>query len=391
MKERRISETNPWEPTWCDVPKLDLKSERYVKIWQGPQHPGVTGNMALELTLEGDVVVDCRTHVGYLHRGFEKLMERRRYIQCFPIVCRICVPEPDYNEYLFAAAAEELAGIEIPERGAWIRALVLELTRTAFLTMWLGGQAAAFGLGTIGQWSVAHRDFILDLFEELTGHRIYHMYIIPGGVRHELPEGFAGRVEAVLERIEKIISDIEKVMFHNAVFKARAKGLGYIPPSWVEPYGITGSTARGAGVAIDVRKDNPYLVYDKLDFEKIVGGESDVYERAVLRKEEILMSIRLIRQILKRMPGGPVRAKLPNVFHWRIPAGETYVRAESGRGEMGYYMVSDGTEYPRRVNVRGASYTHAMALLERLALGVSNADVAGLMTSIQTCPPEIER
>ncbi|OQX84544.1 MAG: NADH-quinone oxidoreductase subunit D [Candidatus Latescibacteria bacterium 4484_7] len=391
MKERRISETNPWEPTWCDVPKLDLKSERYVKIWQGPQHPGVTGNMALELTLEGDVVVDCRTHVGYLHRGFEKLMERRRYIQCFPIVCRICVPEPDYNEYLFAAAAEELAGIEIPERGAWIRALVLELTRTAFLTMWLGGQAAAFGLGTIGQWSVAHRDFILDLFEELTGHRIYHMYIIPGGVRHELPEGFAGRVEAVLERIEKIISDIEKVMFHNAVFKARAKGLGYIPPSWVEPYGITGSTARGAGVAIDVRKDNPYLVYDKLDFEKIVGGESDVYERAVLRKEEILMSIRLIRQILKRMPGGPVRAKLPNVFHWRIPAGETYVRAESGRGEMGYYMVSDGTEYPRRVNVRGASYTHAMALLERLALGVSNADIAGLMTSIQTCPPEIER
>ncbi len=383
---------DPRHPFWAERPVYDLESGRYLKIWQGPQHPGSTGNMALELTVEGDIVVDCKSHVGYLHRGFEKLMERRRYIQCFPIVCRICVPEPDYNEYLFAAAAEELAGIEVPERARWIRALTLEMTRIAYLVMGLGAQAGSFGLGTIGQWGVAHRDFVLDLFEELSGHRIYHMYIIPGGVREDLPGGFAGRVESVMQKIEKLISDAEKVMFDNAVFKSRAKGLGVIPPEWIEPFGIVGSNARAAGRGIDVRRDNPYLVYDRLDFDPITGSASDVYERAALRREEILLSVDLIRQILRRMPqDGPVRTKLPNALHWTIPPGETYVRAESGRGEMGYYMVSDGTKYPRRVNVRGPSYTHAMALLEHLAVGVSIADIAGLMVSLQTCPPEIER
>ena len=406
MRSRELSETieinqqtsdrtilNPWQPFWAEQKEFDLKSGKYLKIWHGPQHPGVTGNMALELTLQGDVVVDCKTHVGYLHRGFEKLMERRKFIQCFPIVCRICVPEPDYNEYLFAAAVEELAGIQVPERGQWIRTFVLELIRLASLTMGLGGQAGAFGLVPVGQWGVAHRDFILDLFEELTGGRIYHMYIIPGGVRQDFPDPeFPNRVELVLQKLEKLILDIEKIMFNNAVFKARTRGLGKIPPEWIEPFGITGTTARAAGVAIDVRKNNPYLVYDQLDFEMILGSESDVYERTLLRKEEILNSINLIRQILKKMPGkGPVRIKLPNVLHWKVPAGETYVRAETGRGEMGYYMVTDGSEYPRRVHVRGASYTHAMALLEQLAVGVSIADVAGLMVSLQTCPPEIER
>ncbi|HSG27466.1 MAG TPA: hypothetical protein VLA34_03225 [Candidatus Krumholzibacterium sp.] len=383
------------EPTWqlwSQEREFDLDSGRYLKIWQGPQHPGITGNMALELLLEGDIVVDARTHVGYLHRGFEKLMERRKYIQCFPIVCRICVPEPDYNEYLFAAAAEELAGIEVPERALWLRALTLEMARIASLVMGLGGQAGSFGLGTVGQWAIAHRDYMLDLFEELSGHRIYHMYIIPGGVRNELPDGFASRVEAVLVMIEKLIYDMEKVLFDNAVMKSRSQGLGVIPASWVEPFGITGTNARGTGRAVDIRKDQPYLVYDELDFEVITGTSSDAYGRSLLRKEEIRMSIDLIRQILKRMPrSGPFRVRLPNVLHWRIPPGETYVRAETGRGEMGYYMVSDGSEYPRRVQVRGASYTHAMCLLEHLARGISVSDVAALAVSLQTCPPEIER
>ena len=382
----------PWTPFWAESPQLDLGSGKYVKIWQGPQHPGSTGNMALELTVEGDIVRDCRAHVGYLHRGFEKLMEQRKYIQCFPIVCRICVPEPDFNEYLFAAAAEELAGLEIPERARWIRTLTLEMTRIAYLVMGLGAQAGSFGLGTIGQWAVAHRDFMLDLFEELSGHRIYHMYIIPGGVRDDLPGGFAGRLEAVLQKIEKLVSDVDKVMFDNAVFKSRSVGLGYIPPEWIMPFGISGTNARAAGAAMDVRKDDPYLVYDRLDFDVITGSASDTYERAELRIKEILLSIDLIRQIIRMMPAdGPVRVKLPNVLHWKVPAGETFVRAESGRGEMGYYMVSDGSTRPRRINVRGPSYTHAMALLENLAIGVSIADIAGLMVSLQSCPPEIER
>jgi len=376
---------------WKSDKKLDLKSGKYLKLWQGPQHPGVTGNMALELIVEGDIIQECKTRVGYLHRGFEKLMERRRYIQCFPIVCRICVPEPDPNEYLLATATEDLAGIDIPERGKWIRALILEMVRMASTLMGLGGQAGSFGMGTISQWAVANRDYVLDLFEEITGGRVYHMYILPGGVRYDLPEGIEDRIEKVLKKIEKVVSDIEKVMFDNSVFKARAKGLGHIPREWIKPFGITGSTARASGVNFDVRKDTPYLIYDQLDFNVNTGTAGDVYERSLIRKEEVLLAIRLIRQILKKMPKGPVRTKINDILHLRIPAGETYVKLESGRGEMGYYMVSDGSEYPRRVHVRGASYTHAMALLEKMAVGTSIADLAGLMTSLQTCPPEIER
>ncbi|MBN2790682.1 MAG: NADH-quinone oxidoreductase subunit D [Candidatus Delongbacteria bacterium] len=379
-------------PIWNDTKDLDLKSGKYVKIWQGPQHPGVTGNMALEILLEGDEIMQLNTHVGYLHRGFEKLMERRKYIKCFPIVCRICVPEPDTNEYLFATAAEDLAGIEIPERAKWLRALNLEMARLGATIMGIGGQAGSFGLGTIGQWSVAHRDLILDLFEELTGGRIYHMYMLPGGVRHEPPAGFEDRLEKVLVKTEKLMYDIDKVMFNNYVFKSRAVGLGVLPKEWIKPFGVTGTTARASGVKYDVRKDHPYLIYDQLDFEPTTGTVGDVYERTVLRKKEVLLSVDLIRQILAKMPRtGSVRTKIPDILHWKVPAGETYVKAESGRGEYGYYMVSDGSEYPRRVHVRGASYTHAMALLEKMAEGVTNADIFGLMVSLQTCPPEIER
>ncbi len=380
------------KPIWNDTKEYDLKSGKYVKIWQGPQHPGVTGNMSLELLLEGDEIKLLKTHVGYLHRGFEKLMERRKFINCFPIVCRICVPEPDTNEYLFAAAAEELSGIEIPERAKWIRALNLEMARLGATVMGLGGQAGSFGLGTIGQWAVAHRDFLLDSFEELTGGRIYHMYIVPGGVRYEIPEGFEGRLEKTLVKIEKLLSDIDKVMFNNAVFKSRSKGLARIPKDWIEPFGINGTTARASGVSYDVRKDHPYLIYDQLDFNVTTGTEGDVYARTELRREECLLSINLIRQILAKMPkSGPVRTFIPDIMHWKIPAGETYVRAESGRGEYGYYMVTDGSEYPQRVHVKGPSYTHAMSLLEKLAEGNTNADIFGIMVSLQTYPPEIER
>ncbi|WP_422481457.1 NADH-quinone oxidoreductase subunit D [Pleomorphochaeta sp. DL1XJH-081] len=372
--------------------RYDLHSGKYLKIWQGPQHPGITGNMSLELTVCGDEVIECKTHVGYLHRGFEKLMERRRYIQCFPLVCRICVPEPDFNEYLFAECTEELAGIEVPEKAIWYRTLTLEMARLASFLMWIGGQAGAFGMATIGQWTVTMRDYVLDLFEELSGGRIYHMYIIPGGVRSDLPSGFALRVEKTLEQIEKVLDDVELVMMHNAVFKKRAKGLGIITPSIVDEYGITGPNARGSGITRDIRKDTPYLVYDKLDFTVVTEEGGDAYARTWVRLRETRQSIDLIRQIVSGMPtSGPFFQRLPNVLHWKIPAGQTYRRAECTRGEYGFFMVSDGSELPRRVYVRGPSYTHAVTLMEKLAVHVNIADTAGLMVSLHTYPPEIER
>lgn len=372
--------------------QYNLNSGKYLKVWQGPQHPGITGNMSLELTVCGDEVVECKTHVGYLHRGFEKLMERRRYIQCFPLVCRICVPEPDFNEQLFAECTEELAGIEIPEKAKWYRTLTLEMARLASFLMWTGGQAGAFGMGTIGQWTVTMRDYVLDLFEELSGGRIYHMYIIPGGVRSELPVGYALRIEQTLAEIEKVLNEVELVLLNNAVFKSRAVGLGVITPSMVDVYGITGPNARGSGIQRDVRKDSPYLVYDQLDFSIVTEDGGDAYARTKVRLRETRQSIDLIRQILQMMPSsGAFFTKLPNVLHWKIPGGQTYKKAECTRGEYGFFMVSDGSELPRRVYVRGPSYTHAVTLMEKLAVTVNIADTAGLMVSLHTYPPEIER
>jgi len=371
---------------------IDLTSGKYLKLWQGPQHPGITGNMSVELTVCGDEVVEGKTHVGYLHRGFEKLMERRSFIQCFPIVCRICVPEPDFNEYCYAAAVEELAGIEVPELANWIRTLILEMGRINSYLMYIGGQAGSFGLGVIGQWTIYVRDLMLDRFEELTGARIYHMFIMPGGVRDTLPEGFIPRMEETLQEIEKTMADVYDTMYCNAVFKKRSVGVGVIDVDLLDSYGVTGPTARAAGVAKDVRIDQPYLVYPELDFDAIIGEDSDIYTRADVRRRDLLQSIDLVRQILAKMPStGPVMTKLPNVLHWKIPRGETYIRGECSRGEYGYYLVTDGSGFPRRVNVRGPSYTHAVALLERLIVNVNIADVAGLMVSLHTYPPEIER
>jgi NADH-quinone oxidoreductase subunit D len=371
---------------------IDLSSGKYLKLWHGPNHPGITGNMSVEITVCGDEIVEGKTHVGYLHRGFEKLMERRTFIQCFPIVCRICVPEPDFNEYCYAAAVEELAGIEVPEQANWIRAIILEMGRINSYLMYMGGQAGSFGLGVIGQWTTYVRDLMLDRFEELTGARIYHMFIMPGGVRGDLPVGFAKRMEETLQEIEKTMADVYETMFCNSVFKKRSIGVGYIDPSLVDSYGVTGPTARAAGVAKDVRKDQPYLVYPELEFEPVIGHDSDIYTRADVRRRDLAMSIDLVRQMLAKMPTtGPVMAKVPNVLHWKIPRGETYIRGECSRGEFGYYLVADGSGFPRRVNVRGPSYTHAVALLERLIVNLNIADVAGLMVSLHTYPPEIER
>jgi NADH-quinone oxidoreductase subunit D len=371
--------------------ELDMSSGKYMKVWQGPQHPGITGNMSLELTIAGDEVYECKTHLGYLHRGFEKLIERRTFMQSFPIVCRICVPEPDFNEYLFAQGLENLSGIKAPERAQWIRTLNLEMARLTSFLMWIGGQAGAFGMGTIGQWTVTHRDYMLDLFEELSGGRIYHMYIVPGGVRGELPDGFSGRLEDTLVKVERLLKEIDLVLMHNAVFKMRAKKLGIIDPAWVDEYGITGPNMRGTGIKRDIRKDQPYLIYDQLDFDVVTGSDSDAYDRTACRLRESQQSIDIIRQIMARMPAGDIHTPLPNVLHWKIPEGSTYLRAECTRGEYGYFMQTDGSGMLRRMTVRGPSYTHAVALMEKMAVGTNIADIAGLMVSLHTYPPEVER
>jgi NADH-quinone oxidoreductase subunit D len=188
------------------------------------------------------------------------------------------------------------------------------------------------------------------------------------------------------------MKDVYDVMFHNAVFKKRAQGVGIIDTAWLDSYGITGPNARAAGMAKDVRLDQPYLAYPELELEPVTAIDSDIFARADVRRRDLLMSIDLIGQMLRLIPDeGPVMAELPNVLHWQILRGETYIRGECSRGEYGYYLATDGSGYPRRVNVRGPSYTHAMALLERMIVNCNIADVAALMVSLHTYPPEIER
>ena len=371
---------------------IDLESHKYVKLWQGPNHPGVTGNMAVELTLAGDEIVEAKTHVGYLHRGFEKLIERRLFVQGLPTSIRMCVAEPDSNEYIYCACVEQLAGIEIPEMAKWLRTLQLEMARLQGLLRAVPGQGGTFALGMGVQWGVYMRELILDRFEELTGGRVYHMFMTPGGVRGLLPSGFKKRMEENLKEIDQFVINIDNLMFSNSVFKMRAKDVGILRPDMVEKYGVTGFAARSAGFNRDVRKDYPYLVYDKLDFEPKVMEHSDIYNRTRVRWYDIQTSVDLIRQVLAKMPEkGDIKAPTPNVLHWKIPKGEAYVRSEASRGEYGLYMVTDGSDKPRRINLRGPSYSQAIALLEDMLVGANIADVAAMMVSLQTCPPEIER
>ena len=296
--------------------KIDLESGRFTQIWQGPVHPGMTGNMAVELIVQGDEIMSCKTHVGYLHRGFEKLMERRRFIQCLPICVRICVPEPDFNEYCLCSTVEELSGIEVPDAALWMRTLLLEMARLQSYLVWLGGIGGALGMGVVGQWTTYARDLILDRFEEITGGRIYHMHMMPGGVRSLTPEGFEKRMTENLDEIMPILEDTRTTMFQNSVFKTRTVGVGYIDPNMVNQYGITGPNARAAGILRDVRVEYPYLKYGELDFEPSLGKDSDIYTRAWVRYQDTLTSIDLIRQIIAKMPKkGPFMADVPNVLH----------------------------------------------------------------------------
>lgn len=372
-------------------PGADAPENREYNLFIGPNHPGIEGNFALKLTLEGDTIVKARTDAGYLHRGFEKLMEQRLYMQNVAIVPRICVPDPDPNEENYARAIEAIAHIDVPRRAQFIRVLVLELSRLASHLFGFGGVAGTLGLYTMPNWSISDRDRILELFEMLTGARVYHIYIIPGGVRRDLPEGFVRRVRETLAYIESKLPEYDNLMFENKIVRKRATGIGVIPPEKALEWGVTGPNLRAAGFAHDVRVDDPYEVYSELEFDIPVARESDVYARMAVRRREVVESIRIIRQVLDKMPQGPVWNKQPNPLKWKIPAGDAYVRTESSKGEYAYYMVSDGDVRPYRVHVRGVSSTHGVHVLEKLLVGARIEDVAEIMFSLDACPPEVDR
>jgi len=367
------------------------EATRELELYFGPQHVGMVGNFGIILTVEGDTVVRARTNPGYLHRGFEKLMEYRTYMQNFPLVCRLNVMDPDPNEALYAMAVEDLAGLEVPERAQYIRTIVLELSRISSHLFWMWGFGNLLGFDTLGQWAMGERDYVLDLFEMLTGGRVYHTYIWPGGVRRDLPTRFAEKTLQVLEHIETMLPDYDNLFFNNRIFADRTKGVAVLGREDAVGLGVTGPNLRATGAEVDMRKDEPYAAYADCDFDVPTMADGDSYSRAIVVRMEVEQSISIIRQALQRMPTGPAWTKTPNPFKWNVPPGETYVKVESARGEAGFYMVSNGSDKPYRVHLRAPSYPTGILVLEKLLEGASLADVGHIMLSLNIAAPEIDR
>ncbi len=367
-------------------------SEEY-ELYFGPNHPGIEGNYALKVRLTGDEIVRIKADGGYLHRGFEKIMEDRLWIQNVALVPRICVPDPPPMEETYARAVEMIGGLEVPERAQWIRAMILEMSRICGHLFILGGTAAPIGQYSNMFWGITDRDYFLDLFEALTGARIYHMFITPGGVRRDIPDGFLDRLTHILDYLEARLPEYDDLFFNNPVFHKRAEGIGAITQEQALDWGVTGPNVRACGLALDVRRDDPYLIYDKLEFDIPTETAGDVLARSLVRRSELIESIKILRQIVQRLPQikGPIRCNLPNPLAWNLPKGDAYARTEAQKGELAFYAVSTGGAKPWRVHVRGPSSMHAVQVLEKLCLGGRIEDIALIMFSLDACPPEVDR
>jgi len=365
--------------------------KRELEMFFGPQHLGMVGNLSITLQVEGDRILKAETNPGYLHRGFEKLMEYRSWIQNFPMVCRINVVEPDSMEMVYAMAVEKLAKIEVPERAHYIRSIYLELARVGSHLFGLWAYANMLGFDTVAQWAMYHRDLILDLFEELTGARVYHIYLWPGGVRRDFPEGFKDKIVNTLHSIGGCVPDYDSTFFNNRLFYERAKGIGRLTCEEAKELGAVGQVLRATGAKLDIRKIEPYAAYQDIDFAVPVREDGDTFSRIWVIRDEMIESVHMIFKLLDKMPQGEVYNKVPNPFKWKIPKGEAYVRVESSRGELGLYMVSNGGDKPYRAHFRTPSYTHGLVILEKLLKGASIADVGNIMISLYVVAPEIDR
>ncbi|BBE30965.1 NADH-quinone oxidoreductase subunit D [Tepiditoga spiralis] len=366
-----------------------------LKLYLGPNHPGMHGNFSVHMYVEGDIIVKARPMPGMLHRGFEKLMERRLWMNNLALIPRICVVEPDINEMVYAMSIEKLARVEVPEKAHWIRMIILELARVANHLMAFGGIGGPTGLYTGPNWAIADRDLILDIFEEITGARVYHMYIVPGGVRKDLPEGIEEKISSFLDYLEKRMEDYKSLVLENKMIIKRTKDEIVLPLEVAKELGVTGIGLRSAsGKAYDIRKVDPYARYDQVEFDVPTATYSDAYTRLGIKYQEIFQSIRILRQVLDKMPKtGSVRAKISsgNALRWRVPAGQVFSHIECARGEYGYYMVSNGKEMPYRVAVRGASYPQGMLGIEKYLPGTRLDDAAIWLDTMGVCAPEIDR
>lgn len=360
-------------------------------LFFGPNHPGIHGNFGYVLEMIGTEIVSVKPNAGQLHRGFEKLMEQKTWIQNLVLVPRICVLDPDPNEVVYCMAIERIMGIEIPERAKYLRTITLEMNRLTSFLFGMGGLSAALGHYTTMYWMVADRDRILDMFEWLTGGRVYHIYNVPGGVRTDTPEGWLQRLDELMDYLEARLDDYDKILFENPVIHKRLKGIGYVSKEAAARTGLSGPNLKASGNPYDVRKDDPYGAYPYLDFEVITQSEGDSLARAVQVRMEYEQSINLIKQAIKKIPEGEIKANLGNLGNLKVPAGEAYAKVESSKGEYGYFVVSTGGEKPYRVSVRGPSLPAAFLWAQKHLPTMKIDDVAAWMAALAICPPDFDK
>ena len=379
----------------------------------GPQHPAAHGVLRLVVEMDGEVVERADPHIGFLHRGTEKLIEHKTYQQAVPYFDRLDYVAPMSQEHAFALATEKLLGVEVPERGQYIRVLFCEISRILNHILNISTFALDVGAMTPFLWGFEEREILMEFYERVSGARLHAAYFRPGGVHQDMPDGLGEDIGRFCERFPKVIDDIERLLTENRIFKQRCVDIGRISADDAQNWGLSGPMLRASGLAWDLRKAQPYDVYERMDFDIPVGKNGDCYDRYLVRIAEMRQSLRIMRQCLAEMPTGPIkttdgkispppRAEMKRsmealIHHfklytegYRVPAGETYTAVEAPKGEFGVYLVSDGTNKPYRCKIRAPGFAFLQAT-EFMSKGHMLADMVAIVGSMDVVFGEIDR
>jgi NADH-quinone oxidoreductase subunit D len=401
------------DPSGLEIPYEPSSTARKMTLNMGPQHPSTHGVLRVVLELDGETILTARPEIGYLHTGIEKEFEVKKYQQGIPLTDRVDYLSNLGNNLGYSLAVERLLQLEIPPMAQWMRVMLCELSRVSSHLTWLGTHALDLGAMSVYFYCFREREEILKIFEMFSGQRMMTSYIRIGGLALEPPRGWQKVVGNVLGRLEKGIEEYHNLLSSNPIFIDRTKGVGALPVEVMVDLGVTGPMIRAAGIKTDARKDEPYSSYEKFDFEVPTRSENDVYARYEVRMEEMRQSLRIVKQALDGMPAGPWQADAPHVllperekmktqmesliYHFkivtegfRVPEGSVYQITESPRGELGYYVVSDGTAKPHRVFMRTPSFGNLQAL-GALLEGVPIADSIAIMGSMDFVLGDVDR
>ena len=377
--------------------EVDYAGGERLTMNMGPQHPSAHGVFRAILTLEGETVVGVDAVIGYLHRCHEKLAETLTYAQYPSIASKTDYVAAMTSEFAYVLAAERIGRIEVPKRAQYLRVIAAELQRVASHLLWLGtwclDMGGALGGGaTIFLYCIREREMVLDLFESLVGARLLYGFYQVGGTRYDLPDGWIEQCRKTVDVIDQRIDEYERMLEDNPFFLARARGVGVISRQLAEDVGIAGPLLRGSGVPFDLRKAEPYSSYEDFDFAIPSEKDGDCFARYRVRMAEFRQALSIVRQALDRLPDGPISSRpgLKSVAQIRIPKGETYARVEGARGEVGCYLIADGSAKPYRMKWRGASFSN-LAVLPHIIPGHKVADVVAIMGSVDPVFGEVDR